>query len=259
MATPAKKTAKKKKKKKKTAKKNKLARKRGEKLSAVDLKRVQRAEEMFDDGLVLFRSRKYDQALERWHGAMEYDPYNTKVLSGLGSLLTLINRGEDARRLFGIAAELEPEVGDHRFNLGQCWLEEGHYKNALTCLLQARQLDPRNGMIHLTIGRTLLASGERDEAVNCLEYTFEKHKQTPGAGLMLGDIAHDEGRPDDARSWYEQEIERFPNEPGAYKNLGIVFMEHSNTKEAIDLLEVAAKLDEGDKESRQLIERLRAL
>lgn len=69
-----------------------------------------------------------------------------------GKFFRRIGHNEEAMRVFLEARKREPKLAVIQQELGNCFAEEGEYKAALTCFLNAVELEPEQPVYHFQLG-----------------------------------------------------------------------------------------------------------
>ena len=96
-------------------------------------------------------------------------------------------------------------LGIHRdvshYLLGYCYLNEGHFEEALTHFHQAAALSPENGQYALDVGRTLLKMQRYEAATSVFEKILEKDPEHFPAYLLMMKSEELSGHPSKAVEW----------------------------------------------------------
>jgi len=87
----------------------------------------------------------------------------------LGLIARAENRNEDALRFFERVRQFDPRDVGTAVNLGQIYLQEGKYAEAITILRSAVADEPYNVTAAYNLGLALTRAGQRDEGQRILE------------------------------------------------------------------------------------------
>jgi len=207
------------------------------------------AEARFSTGVMHLREGRVDLALEEFKHATKEDPKNPYFQKGLGLAYAAKRQWKDAIAAFRKALELNPyyvdvrndlaaaligsgdrEGGKREFlaafaeptnptpeisarNLGQAYLEEKNYPEALNWYRTSvnRNKDYADG--YLGVADALTAMGQNGEAVGQLEAATKEIPGDTSLQLALGQALFRAGRYAEARSRLEDVIRRDPAGP----------------------------------------------
>lgn len=121
-------------------------------------------------GLILWTYRRDLVGAERaLRSALAVNPDSAEALHGLGQLLALTGRRDEAVTLFQRALQIEPLSLVIRTDYGSSWLWNGDPATALEHYLYVLQLDPDFALAQLFAGLALIAMGRYEQAEVRLE------------------------------------------------------------------------------------------
>lgn len=112
----------------------------------------------------LFDAGQYEAALERLGalgGDLAQDP---AVLNLRGAILTKLGQYDEARRIFNLALEADPNSMPAAFNLGELDFIQGDYPAAQAVFQSLLNRDPRNELLRLKVIACETLSGNVDGA-----------------------------------------------------------------------------------------------
>jgi tetratricopeptide (TPR) repeat protein len=160
--------------------------------------------------------------------------------NGLGTLLLVQGKPDEAIASFTKAIELDPKLALAHNNVGFALGSQGKVDEAIACYKKAIQLDPKYVNAHFNLGKALSKKGKVNEAVRLLpqghrtQATRRRGSQRPrlAAGNQSGSQAarpqsgpsfwpsapwnspRNKGNKDDARKWYDKAVQRMDkNQP----------------------------------------------
>lgn len=109
--------------------------------------------QVYQEGVNLISAKKYRAARERFERALEQEPDNVEILT----------------------------------RIGQCWIQEGDYNNAVEKLKLARKLSPYEWVASLWLGRAMHRRGEVREAVEALRGAYQGLPESELAPVWLAE------------------------------------------------------------------------
>lgn len=207
------------------------------------------AEARFALGVAHLREGRLDMALEEFQKAAKLDPKNPYVMKGLGQAYAAKRRWDDAISAFRKALDLNPyyvdvrndlatalilsgdrEAGKKEFlaafgdptnptpeisarNLGQAYLEEKNYPEALNWFRTSLNRNKGYGDAYVGAAEALIGMGRLEEVVVQLEAGVKEQPEDPSLQLALGQAYSKVGRFTDARSRLEQAVRKDPTGP----------------------------------------------
>jgi len=163
-------------------------------------------------GVTYLRLRKVDEAISAFRKALELNPYYVDVRNDLGSALLLAGKREDGRKelLAAFNDPTNPSPEQTARNLGQAYLDEKNYSQALTWFQTSAQKDPKYAMAYLGLGDTYVAMGRLDDAVRELETATKAMPEDLSLTSALGQVYYRAGRFGEARPLLEQVAAKDP-------------------------------------------------
>jgi protein O-GlcNAc transferase len=159
--------------------------------------------------------RNWKEAIQQFREALELNPYFVDVRNDLGSALILSGKREEGKEEFltayGDATNPTPEVSAR--NLGQAYLDEKNYTEAISWFRTAIGRAPRYPDPYLGLAQALLATDRLDEAVVLLEGGVEAAPESAELRLALGQVYYRAGRFAEARTSLDEALQKDPSGP----------------------------------------------
>lgn len=166
-------------------------------------------------GLAYVQQRKYDDAVECFRKALEFNPYYIDVRNDLGTALMLQGKREEGKheflQAFGEATNPTPELSAR--NLGQAYFEEQNLAEALKWYQTAVKRNTKYPDAHLGLAASLLALNRTEEAVVQLEAASNHVPDDNHILVALGDAYFRVGRFTEARAKLEHVAKSEPTGP----------------------------------------------
>ena len=158
------------------------------------------------------RNDNLKKAVDAAQKALLNNPDYVDVRSDLGIALLRLGKRADGKaelaRAFGDPQCPTPEVT--AWNLGQAFLEEKEYSEALTWFQAAQSKNKSLAAAYVSIAEVLLTQGQADAAIAQLETGLREAGGNTVVQLTLGDTYLRMGRFQDARAAFEQVVKKDP-------------------------------------------------
>jgi Tfp pilus assembly protein PilF len=159
--------------------------------------------------------REWKHAVEQFEKALDLNPYYVDVRNDLGTALILAGKREEGKRQFltayADATNPTPEISAR--NLGEAYLEEKNYANAITWFRTAIGRNATYPDPYLGLAETLIVTDRLEEAVLLLETGVEAAPDDPSLTLALGQAYYRAGRFAEARTRLEEALRMDPSGP----------------------------------------------
>jgi Flp pilus assembly protein TadD len=166
-------------------------------------------------GQAYLASQKPAQAIEPFRKALVLNPYFSDVRNDLGTALILAGKRDEGKRelikAYDEPTNPTPEITAR--NLGQAYLEEKSYEQAVTWFRASAQRNKRFADSHVGLADALVALGRIEEAITGLESALIATADHPRVLLALGEAYYRAGRFVDARTRLTQAAKADANGP----------------------------------------------
>lgn len=215
-------------------------------------------ENQFNVGLDHLRAGRLDLALESFQGAIKANSKNPYFYKGLGVTYLRLGKGDDAIGAFRKALELNPYYVDVRNDLGSALLLAGKREEGKKELLAAFN-DPTNPSTEQTarnLGQAYLEEKNYSQALNWFQTSIQKDAKFVMAYLGLADTYVAMGRLDDAIRQLEGATKAVPDDLLLISALGQAYYRAGRFGEARPLLEQVAAKDPAGAEGRRAVDLL---
>jgi len=193
-------------------------------------------------GLIAYRTRHYDAAVELIGRAIAIRGDQPIYHSNLGNVLRAIGRHDAAVGRYRTAVALAPEFAEARCNLGFVLQLQGKLAEAVECFERALTLRPNQVEVWFGLGRALQDLGRLEEAFTRYERVVALHPQHAEAECQMGSILQLQERLAEASERYERAIVLKPAFAEAHYNLGHVLEMQGRFEESIASYERAVAL-----------------
>jgi len=150
---------------------------------------------------------------------------------------------QNSMTLFNEALRIDPNDARAHANLGEAFLTQGRYAEAISHLNAALRLNPNLAEVHNNLGVILSRQGKGDEAVYQYTEAVRLKPNFAGAHGNLGDALMGQGKYPEAASQYNEVLWLNPKDPQAHNSLGVILERQGRYGEAIPQFNEALRLN----------------
>lgn len=174
---------------------------------------------------VLVESQRYEEAWMAARRALKCDERFVPALIALVKASRAQGRDELAESILGQALEVDPDVAELHYLLGeQLEGEPGKLREVLQAYERAVALRPDYAEARMALGVQLLAGGNYDEAASHFEAAKTLVPTLPAVHVNLGDAYRALERWTDAQQSYRRALELQSKLPEAHFGLGLLYL-----------------------------------
>jgi len=236
----------------------------------------------YSRGLLLSQNLLFNEAIEEYKKALEYDPDSLTICESLVNEYIKVGNTEEAIRVYKKIAEIKNDI-NVRINIVKLYIDEGKMEEAIKECKDILLLDSNNIDAYFYLGNIYYKQGKYDDAIDYYKkvITLDPNSETGYFNLGLafsrkGDYANAEAsylksieispdysapiyalallyqiqnKLDLALDQYKKLINITPYDSRVYLNLGLIFTQEKKYEEAIECFEKAIELDPFDTES----------
>ncbi len=163
--------------------------------------------------------QKYPEAIAAYQRALELNPYYVDVRNDLGTAYMLSGKRDEGKKefltLFSDPTNPTPEITAR--NLGQAYLEEKNYPEALNWYRTATARAKNYGEAYVGAAEALLGMGRLEDAIQGLELAHKEIPDEPQVNLALGQLYFQAGRFSEARARMDAAVRLDPRGPAGRK------------------------------------------
>lgn len=198
--------------------------------------------------LVQVRSWKDSETLYR--RSLEAAPGSHLLNVNLGNVYLEQERFEEALDQYGQALRINPRNAYALANLGRLRLREGKPAEALPWLDRALAEDPGLPIANSQKGVALCLLGDLPGAADFLGRALRRQPRDPDTLCNLAAIRVRQGRTDEARDLYRRALESDPGRAPAHASLGTLLLFAGDARQAVAHLETAVRLEPRNADTR---------
>jgi Tfp pilus assembly protein PilF len=219
------------------------------------------AETRFSTGVMHLREGRPDLALEEFKRAVKEDPKNPYFQKGLGLAYAAKRQWKDAIAAFRRALELNPYYVDVRNDLGLALIGSGDREGGKKEFIAAYS-DPTNPTPEISarnLGQAYLEEKNYQEAITWFRTSLGRNKEYPDPYLGVTEALLAMGRLEEAVAQLQAAVQEVPGDPNLLLALGQTFYKAGRFAEAREKLEEAVRKDPAGPAGRTAAEQLKAL
>lgn len=235
-------------------------------------------------GILLFDMNRPGESLDHLAKAAALRPTNPRAHLYYGRALAQVGRGEDAEKQLRQAAQVDPGLAAAaQFELGELYLAEKRYVDALQSFRKASELDPKLQRAQLGMGlaeeglerpaeataslerylaaqpqdvetqfhlaRIYLQSGQAQKALEHLQVVDQAKPGMAGLTAALGDAYALLKKFPESEKFYRAALGATPREPDLHRALGRTLLDEKKFDQAELEFRTALKLDTHNQEA----------
>jgi Flp pilus assembly protein TadD len=180
---------------------------------------------------------------------LHYLPQSSRLHYQRAMFLTQLDRLDDAKADFDLAAKLAPEDEIGYLSRAEQHMLNGDVAGTLSVAREGISKGFSNPVLLTVLGEALLRSGvapgqpDFAEAQSALERAVAARPYDPASHIALGQIYLQAGRLDDAIHHLEKARQMKPNQPSVYASLAKAYQRHGDTQQAQEALATLEKLN----------------
>ncbi len=192
------------------------------------------ADSLHLSGLILYRHRQYDKAIERIEKAIQISPNTPMYYSNLSAVFYESRRYEDVITCCKKALEMNPAVTDAYGNMGLALKQLGRFEEAISCYDKTLQANPNHPESWFNKAIALQVLGKTQDALQCYDKAIAIKPAYPEAHFNQGNAFLALNRNEEALACYNKALEQRPDYVEAYVNQGVIFQKLNKFDEAAD-------------------------
>ena len=201
------------------------------------------AESYYDRGEVLYKEKKYSEALPFYQRAVQVNPSMANALYRIGWIYNDRENYNTAVESLKKAVALNSKYTAAYFELGYANKKLDNYNEALSAFQQAVRLKPDYAEAYYQIGWIYNDQNRFNDAVMSLKLATSYRADYPEAHNELGYALHQLKRYSEAIREYQTAIAQRQDFASAIYNLGMTYVEIKNRNAALDQYRTLQRID----------------
>jgi tetratricopeptide (TPR) repeat protein len=186
------------------------------------------------------RARKYSEAIQSFHKALELDARSSLAQYGIGMALRSLGRLSEARSEFEAALRLEAEDPYAHYQLSRLLVQAGEFQEAMDHLQESIRLKPTLSEAHAELGGLYRRLGKLEEAEQAFRSALESNPDQERACYALAQLLQARGKNAEAKEFFDR-VEQIKqkrhssNQAASLNARGVDLMNHGRLDEALVL------------------------
>ena len=205
--------------------------------------RLDSAEGLYYEGIVLVWSEEYEEALSYFKQAVNKDTSYADAYFYVGYCNAKLGRYNEAVEAFEQAIRIKPDDAETHCNLGVAYYSLGRYNEAVEAYKQAIRIKPDYAVAHDYLGVAYAELGRHNEAVEAYKQAIRINPDFTEAHYNLGVAYAKLGRHNEAVEAYKQAIRINPDFASARYKLGVAYLMLENSGSALEEYKILKNLD----------------
>ena len=210
---------------------------------SIDLFQNQKAPEYFQLGEYHAQSEHFEEAINAYQKAIEYDPSFSEAYYKLGITLGKLGKAEDGILNLKKALQLDPHNASIYNALGAMYGMLQQYEKAIEQFKKAVDLDPRLSLAYNNLGILYGKIGDHKRAIEVLKLAVQIDPESAESQGALGVAYAMAGQPQNAVKPLQEAVRIDPTYAKAHFNLGITYLWLGDFLRAKEQYEILKNLD----------------
>ena len=177
------------------------------------------------------------------HPMMSEALIRTGTRINLGNAFMIEGAYQDAIGQYERALQLHPDDVDVPVNMGNALRHAGRFEESIGYYEQALRIDPNDPYAHYYLGVALVNTGQPGKAVEHFEQALRLRPDYVEAHVILGSVLFDQGKAQEAIGHWEKALQIDPGFAEAHYNLANAFLRGGRFEDAIEHYEQALRIN----------------
>tara|TARA_B100000579_G_C22845292_1_gene863985 strand:+ start:2063 stop:3745 length:1683 start_codon:yes stop_codon:yes gene_type:complete len=192
-----------------------------------------------DEILNKYKKFKFEEVIQDAKIILKEYPGHLRVMNLLAVSLLRTKKIQEAKKIFELIAENQPDDSQSHLNLGTFYLNTKDKEKSEQYLKKAIELNENNYMAYLNLGLLYYSKNDFESSINCYNKSLEIRPEQYLGYNHLGKAYFSIGDYKNSIINFEKAIDVKPDFAEAYENLGEIFEKLYDYEKAIDKLERA--------------------
>lgn len=191
------------------------------------------------------QSGRFEHAQKLYEEILKEHPDHLETLHSLGVLLAQLRQYEPAAQYLQHAIQLNDQIADFHYNLGNIWFFQHAFDSARTCYQRALRLAP-HVEAHVMLGNLFCEQGHLHQAKEHYQCALALNPQLTEPYIKLSHIFYEQGEWAQAERCAQQALQFDSKNAQTYASLGHVFSAQKKFQQAEIYYRQALILDPQD-------------
>jgi Tfp pilus assembly protein PilF len=196
------------------------------------------------------RNTVYSDRVTFWQDCVDKSPRKARPHNNLGVALADQGYHDEAIEKYHKALEIDPLYQDSVTNIGLSLAEQGKIKESITQFLKALEINPKDSKTLNNLGAALIVEKRYIEAIQHLSEALTTDPYYAQAHNNMGVALQYQGRLEEAIEHFSMAVLYKPDYTQAYINLGNILASQERYEEAIEQFSTALKINPDHKVAR---------
>ncbi|RKY80361.1 hypothetical protein DRQ00_02160 [candidate division KSB1 bacterium] len=173
----------------------------------------ERIKKIHSKAISCYRQNRYEEAIQLWRKALEFDPHEVEIMYSLGLVLFELKRYQESIDYLKEVAAYSPDHYKALMVIGTAYIKLRKFELAEEYLKKSLQINPNNTLAYLNLGAIYSIQRKFEQGIEFFEKALELNPQETRALLGLGKIYTLTGNPEKANEYFRRVIELEPDSP----------------------------------------------
>lgn len=192
----------------------------------------------------MFSSNNPEKGLQILKSIVTETPCDPTVHYNIGLVYSKLHRYEEAIESYKKAIDYNTEIPEVYLYLGIAYGYLGKYEDSISALEKAKQLIPNDEKILCSLAIEYCKSGKLEEGIVIFKDALKINPNNTSILGCLGEAYYEAGNDKDAIIVYKQIVEREPNNAKAHYSLGVSYISVHNLESAREEYDILKNIDE---------------
>jgi tetratricopeptide (TPR) repeat protein len=186
----------------------------------------------FKQGLVYNQLQNYQEALNSFSRALEYEPNNPEILAEMAEGLSILGNNQDATPFYERAVELDPSNLRQAGKLGRNYIDRKDYKKAYGVFSGIYLVDSTNVYWNKQLAFSAFRVGKKNQAIDLYKKVIEQNPRDYTSYFNLVHLFDKEKETEKILDFIDKGLENFPENDGFYVERARLFFALKNYEKA---------------------------
>ena len=173
-----------------------------------------------------YRQKKYEEAIQLWRKALEFDPQEVEIMYSLGLVFFELKKYQESIEYLEKVATYSPDHYKALMIIGTAYIKLRKFDLAKEYLQKSLEINPNNTLVYLNLGAIYSIQRDFEQGVEMFKKALDLNPREIRAILGLGKIYNLTGDYETANEYFRQVIELDPHGSlGSYAKKAVLVSE----------------------------------